>query len=139
MQDDLLIDSLAAEHRADPAAVRRLLDDLRARAGAAAFYVFWIGGGGGGAPKARRLRTLVAFPTPDGALAFAQRNRMAEPGQPPRLRRLTLTQLVGAVLREPAIAGLLLAEADSEPAGAGRLPPGVLLERDELLARLGSA
>jgi hypothetical protein len=114
---------------------RALLDDLRARAGAERFYIFWTSGGGAGASAGARQRTLLAFPTPDAALAFAQRNGLGRPAEQPRLRRFGLLQLIEAMLREPAIGALILV-ADDEPAPAGQLPRGARVERAELLRRL---
>lgn len=138
MDEDAQIDALADEHHADRTALRELLSELRDRAGAEAFYIFWSERGSEGQSGGGRPRTLVAFASPDAALAFAQRNRMAEPGHPPRLRRLTLTQLMRVLLREPSVNALLLAAAEEEPPPPGRLPAGVLLAREAAIARLGA-
>ena len=93
-------------------------------------------GGDAGQSGARRQRTLLAFPTPDSALAFAQRNQLAAPNQL-RLRRLSILQLVQATLREPAITALLFTtDPDGSPTPIGRLPHGVRVERADLLQRL---
>lgn len=133
--DDGQIEDLAEAHGLRPAALRDLLDELRAATGVSHYYVFWTAGGGAGAPGAGRSRTLVAFPSPDAALAFAQRHRLARPPEAPRLRRLGLTQLLTAMLRAPAIGALLLADETDDAPDAG-LPPGLRLDRDELLRRL---
>ena len=98
----------ADEYGLSLAAAWSLLEELRAQAGAERFYVFWTSGSGGGARGTGRQRILLAFPTPDRALAFAQRNQLARAGELPRLRRLSLLQLVQAMLREPAIGALLI-------------------------------
>lgn len=119
------------------APVELLAAELRASGAAAAYYVFWFAApaaAGRPSPPARE-RTLVAFPTPDAALAFAQRGVRRDPGEPPRLRRLTLGQLLGAVLREPAIAALLLASEEPPPDEPGLLPAGLRLPRDEIARR----
>ena len=137
---DKPIQDLADEHGADTAMVRELLASLRERAGAGYFYVFWTSGGAAQSTGARRERTLLAFQTPDGALAFVQRNRLLDAGRP-RLRRLELVQLVGAALRAPAIAAILFVGDEDYPTlPAGQLPPGVRVTREELLQslRLGS-
>lgn len=137
MNDDL--DILAAEQGLDGATLRATLADLRERAGRDAFYIFWIAGGGGGRAGGGRERTLLAFPSPDAALSFAQRNRLTRPPEAPRLRRLTLTHLLRAILREPTIATLHLV-ADHDDAGdypPGDYPPGLILSRVDLLAMLG--
>jgi hypothetical protein len=133
---DKPIRDLADEHGADAAAVRELLVALRKRAGADYFYVFWAAGGAAKSASVRRERTLLAFPTPDAALAFAQRNRLHDAGQP-RLRRLELIQLVGAALRAPAIVAILFVADEGDPGlPAGHLPPGLRVARDELLRSL---
>jgi hypothetical protein len=135
MSIDTQLAAFAAENDVTLEAARVLLDELRAQVGGERFYVFWTMGGGTGAGAAARKRTLLAFPTPDGALAFAQRNGLVSPGEQPRLRRFALLQLIGAMLREPAIATLILA-ADDDPPTAGQLPRGARIERADLLRRL---
>ena len=134
--EDEQLKNLADEHGASVEALRDLLAELRAQAGADQFYVFWMAGRGSEQPGARRRRTLLAFLTPDAALVFAQRNQLTAPTRP-RLRRLSILQLVQATLREPAIAALLfVADQDTPPPQAGQLPRGVRVERADLLRRL---
>ena len=137
MSTDIELADFAAEYEMTLEAARALLAELRAPAGVERFYIFRTVGGGAGAGGGVRKRTLLAFPTPDGALAFAQRNGLSTLGEQPRLRRFTLLQLIGAMLREPAIAALLLATDDTPPP-AGQLPPGERIERAALLRRLAS-
>jgi hypothetical protein len=130
---DKLIKDFADEHGADTAAVIQLLAELRERAGADHFYVFWTAGSASKVPSAQRARTLLAFQTPDAALTFAQRNRLHDTDRP-RLRRLELIQLVGAALRAPAITAILFVSDEDDPElSLGHLPPGVRVARDELL------
>ena len=135
MSADTELTAFAAEYAITLATARELLDELRVQAGAERFYIFWTTGGGAGAGSGGRKRTLLAFPTPDTALAFAQRNGLGAPGEQPRLRRVALLQLIGSMLREPAIAALILA-TDDEPPPTGQLPRGERIERAELLRRL---
>jgi len=135
MSADTQLTAFAAEHEMTLAAARALLDELRAQAGAERFYVFWTMSGGAGAGASGRKRTLLAFPTPDAALAFAQRNGLGSPGEQPRLRRFALLQLLQAMLHEPAILALLLVD-DDDPPPAGQLPRGTRIERVDLLRRL---
>jgi hypothetical protein len=125
MPDQLLLDTLVA--------------DLQQQSGANAWYIFWNtrAPGAAASPRTSRPRTLVAFISPDAALAFAQLNAMSHNDKPPRLRRLALVQLIQALLREPAIETLLLANLDQE-ADRGQLPLGIVLSRAELLNRLNS-
>ena len=134
MSTDTELAAFAAEYEMTLEAARALRDELRAQAGVEHFYVFWTSGGAGARAGARK-RTLLAFPTPDGALAFAQRNGLGSSGEQPRLRRFALLQLLQAMLREPAILALLLV-ADDDPPPAGQLPRGTRIERAELLRRL---
>jgi hypothetical protein len=137
MADDTDLTTFATTNGTSVAAARGLLNDLRGRVGAGQGYVFWAAGGGGAGGQAQRQRTLLAFRTPDAALSFAQRNQLGRGSDQPRLRRLSLLQLLQAVLREPAITALLLVdEAGDEQLPAGRLPPGIRIERAELLRRL---
>lgn len=135
--EDGQLQNLADEQGASIEALHALLAALRAQAGADQFYVFWLVGKGGEPPRARRQRTLLAFLTPDAALAFAQRNQLADASTQARLRRLSLLQLVQAILREPAITALLfVADQEAPPPAAGLLPHGVRVERADLLRRL---
>lgn len=115
-----------------------LVTELRDRSGTDALYVFWSQAAGAASSSGaeRKPRTLLAFPSADAALAFAQRNQMSPAGNPPRLRRLSMLQLLQVVLREPSIAALLIAAAEDEPPPAGRLPAGILLAREAVLARI---
>ena len=138
MSADTELAAFAAEYETPLEPARALLDELRAQVGVERFYIFWTIGGGASAGAGGRKRILLAFPTPDGALAFAQSNRLAGPGEQPRLRRFALLQLIGAMLRKPAITTLILA-ADDDPPPAGQLPRGTRIERAELLRRLAGA
>lgn len=121
-------------------ALRALIESVRAQVGADQLYIFWTTSGAGSGGGSARRRMLLAFATPDAALAFAQRNRLAGGSERPRLRRLRLPQLIQAVLREPAIGALLIAaESDPRPPQAGQLPHGVRIERADLLRRLYEA
>jgi hypothetical protein len=133
---DKPIQDLADEYGTDTMMVRELLATLQERVGANHFYVFWTAGGATQAPGARRERILLAFQTPDAALAFAQHNRLQNVDRP-RLRRLELIQLVGAALRAPAIVAILfVGEEDHPTLLVGQLPAGIRVARDELLRSL---
>ena len=138
MIDDAAIAEFAATHATSVAAVQRLIDSTRDQVGAVQFYIFWTSGEArGGASNSSRTRTLLAFTTPDAALAFAQRNQLAGPATRARLRRLTLLHLFQAMLQEPTIIALVITtETAEQPIRAGQLPPGLRLERAELVRRL---
>lgn len=136
-RDDQQFERLAAIYGTSGGALRDLIADLQQRSGAASFYIFWNTSRDITAPSgAARQRRLIAFPTPDAALAFVQHHHLASPLDPPRLRRLSLLQLVQALLREPRIVALILADDNQAPPPAGHLPPGLLLDRADLLRRL---
>jgi len=115
-----------------------LLESLRTQVGADYFYVYWTSGDRAKPAGQLRQRTLLAFLTADAAVAFAQRNRLYATEQP-RLRRLSLLQLVHATLRTPAITAILFAAEHSDQPPPGRLPSGAHVDRASLLRSLHSA
>ncbi len=118
------------------AAAQAFVDDLQVQAGGEWFYVFWVAGRAGQGGLSSRSRRVLAFATPDTAMAFAQRNNLIDVANGPRLRRLSLARLLLAMAREPAIARLLLVHDGDVPAVAGQLPDGIVVEREEMLRRL---
>jgi hypothetical protein len=136
-QEDQQLVDLAGEYGATPEALRALLASVRMQAGADHFYVYWTVGGGAKAAGDQRQRTLLAFPTADAALAFAQRNRLHSTERP-RLRRLSLLQLIQATLHKPAIAAILFATEQDEQPPPGQFPAGVRVERADVLRALHS-
>lgn len=137
MQDETLFIELARQLGHDPAEARAALEWARARLAAAGlararYYVYRSGGtSGGGAGTSARPRLLLAFPSADAALGFAQSQRL---GAAPRLAGLSLGQALAACLQRPAIGALYF--ADESQAAAHALPGGVRIERAELLGRL---
>ncbi|MBC8162323.1 MAG: hypothetical protein H7Z42_14030 [Roseiflexaceae bacterium] len=127
---DPAISALAASG-ADMVRLARLLADTRSQLQHDALYIFQASGGIGSGGKRRTTRTLLAFETPDSALLFAQRNQLHDDSVSPRLRRLTLTQLLLAMVRDPGIGGLLIVR-DGDEYVAGRMPEGLLVERASL-------
>lgn len=134
-REDQQIADLAGAYGATTEALRALLASLRAQAGGDSFYIYWTSGTGGKPAGTQRQRTLLVFPTADAALAFAQRNQL-HVAERPRLRRLSLLQLVQATLREPLITAILFATDQGEPHLTGHLPSGVRIERASLLRSL---
>ena len=134
--DDALFE-LAELVGCSPAAAQAFVADLQVQAGGEWFYVFWVAGRAGqqGSPSSRSRRVL-AFATPDTAMAFAQRNNLIDVANGPRLRRLNITRLLLAMARDPAIAGLLLVHDGDVPVVAGQLPDGIHVERKNMLRRL---
>lgn len=126
------IDSLAQHYQLDAELMRKQIDAMIKQAGRQEFFVFRTSGkGSSGASAEPRRRSLLAFPSPDSALSFAQRNHLHDPLQPVRTRRLGLLHLLEAVLRNPNLGLLVLANDSNED--IGRLPSGLHIQRDEFL------
>jgi hypothetical protein len=122
----------AAAERAQAEVVARLqAGGLCARR----YYCFRTRGvGGGNASQApSRPRLLLLFRDADDALSFAQASSL---GAAPRLMVLSLAQALSMLLQRPAIGALYLAASGEVVHGGGGLPPGVRVERGELLAML---
>lgn len=131
--DDLILQDLRT-YGGEPALA--LLAEVRTHVDSDWFYVFRILGDGAAASGSARERTVLAFATPDAALTFAQRNNLTIGPASARLRRLSLAQLLLALLRTPAIRAIVLvADVDQWPP-AGTLPTGLRLERQDILQRL---
>lgn len=130
------IQNLAQRYQLDAELLHSQIDSMIAQTGRQEFFIFRTSGqGGSGASTSVRRRTLLAFPSPDSALAFAQRNRLHDPLQPLRTRRLGLLQLLEALLRDPNLVLLVLADDMNED--VGRLPTGLHIQRDTLLTQIG--
>ncbi|ABU56143.1 hypothetical protein [Roseiflexus castenholzii] len=139
MDDD--VHALAAEQGLNLEALHAALAALRMHAGGDIFYVFWLPRGRVGSDNGKkRSRTLLAFPSPDAALGFAQRNRLVHPPDVPRLRLLSLAQLLRAILREPSIVALHLVfdTEDLQSYPPGHLPPGLHLTRADVVRLIGA-
>ncbi|HMO57960.1 MAG TPA: hypothetical protein PKA05_01740 [Roseiflexaceae bacterium] len=130
------IERFAAAIGTDAAMLTALVAEVAQRVGATERYVFRQVASGGGTAHSSRMRRLIAFASPDTALAFAQQNQLTPAGQPVRLRRLTIAELLVVVVREPHIAVLVLADESDIPLPVGHLPGGVVLERLDILQRL---
>jgi len=100
----------------------------------AQFYVYRTGGGGGGAAGGgERSRMLLAFPSADAALAFAQHYGL---GPSPRLLSMHVDQLLAILLQRPAIGTLLFVNELVETPPGRHVPPGLQLYRSVVLAML---
>ncbi|NJP04940.1 MAG: hypothetical protein HC837_04580 [Chloroflexaceae bacterium] len=98
------------------------------------FYIFRTGGGGTGqGGQANRPRLLLAFPSADDALAFAQHQNLRPT---PRLLRVSVHQLLAILLQRPAITALILVDEHANMSQIGKYPHGYRLERTELLTML---
>lgn len=100
------------------------------------FYIYRTGGGNGGAAaeQTSRPRQVLAFASADTAVAFAQRHGL---GMRPRLVRMSLAQLLAALLQRPTIGAIrFVAEPDDDDLPETALPPGVHIERTALIQLL---
>jgi hypothetical protein len=136
MSIDDALHELATLGGCSVATARAFVADVRSQASGEWFYVFWVQSGGSPGSPSRRSRRVLAFATPDAAMAFAQRNNLVDMATGPRLRRLSVSRLLLAMLREPAIAKLVLVHDGALPVAAGSLPDGIIIEREEMLHRL---
>ncbi|MCU0493198.1 MAG: hypothetical protein MUD01_16555 [Chloroflexaceae bacterium] len=99
------------------------------------FYVFRTGSGVGQAAGggSGRTRLLLAFPSADAALSFAQRQQL---GPSPRLLHTSLPRLLAVMLQRANIAALIVADETDEVPDTAALPPGFRVERAALLTML---
>lgn len=102
-----------------------------------AFYVYRTAGAGRGGgdiggieEPPPRPRLLVAFATPDAALAFAQHNRLRPV---PRVVPMHLAQLLAALLQHPTIQALIFSDEQASRAPDTHIPTIIHLSRAELL------
>ena len=101
------------------------------------YYVFRIGGDARSAPASpERPRTIAAFPTPDDALAFAQRNGYAKSAQ---IRPVQAHELVKLLLRDATIGTVLFLHPTTGAESRRGFPPGVRLTRQSLVDQLREA
>lgn len=147
MNDTALFIGIAERHGFSPQAARATFDNVTQRlhvrrfqtAGLhpttfklSSFYIFRSGGGSGGGSgeTGGRQRLLLAFPSADAALSFAQRNGL---GPAPRLVRMTVAQLLATLMQRPVISALIFADEFTDMPHERALPPGLRLERSALL------
>lgn len=108
------------------AVVQRAVDRLPYRH----YYVFRIIKEASAArPPSSRPRTIAAFPTPDDALAFAQRNGYGSNAQ---LRRIAALDLVARMLEDSSIEAIMFQAESTQPPARG-FGPGLRLTRADLL------
>lgn len=139
MSDERAFRAAAAQQGYDSEAVAAALAELRRQLGRNTFYVYRGGGGkgeggAGDAPRGKQ-RTIVAFPSGDAALAFAQRNAL---GSSPRLQRLGLPRLLLALFQQASLEAVLFVADEAAEPPPGRLPAGFRLQRAELLRSLAA-
>jgi hypothetical protein len=141
--DQMLVALLTRQHGYDLSTIHAVLADTRTRlrqrghTQTALFYTYRTGGGtdslATAAAPSSRPRRVLAFATPDSALALAQHNRLSPP---PRLLRVSLVQLLVVLIQRPAIAAVLVADEPLELPPRGQLPAALRLERLNVVHRL---
>ena len=135
MHNDTTLQEIATTPGIPITQVRSTLRELHTQIGSEQVYIFWVTGKSSKSSSGQRERRLLAFTTPDMAIAFAQRNRLAEDPSELRLRRLSLAQIVLAIVRDESIRELIVA-SDLENMVVGTLPEGFHLKRSDLLQQL---
>jgi hypothetical protein len=143
MPDSPLFIEVARQQGYTAEAAYAALEAVRARLAALGlsatrFYIYRTGesgvaGGGAAGSATGRPRVLLAFPSADAALAFAQHGGL---GRSPRLIALSLSQALAALIQRPSIGALYLAEDGELMVEPGALPPGLRLERTALIELL---
>jgi hypothetical protein len=130
------IGELAAALDTTPEQLRSVVQQALGRLERRRYYVYRITAGSPARSQpAGQPRTIVAFPTPDDALAFAQRNGYGSKAQ---LRSIGAAELIVRMLADPGI-GTLLFAAPSPGERERGWGPGTRFTRDELVATLRDA
>lgn len=119
---------LAATFKVTPVQLEAVLTELARRAPASVYYVFRVTRRDRGhAPAVRKPRTVVAFPTADDAMAWAQRSGQSAHA---RLRAIAPMTLLSYLLADPTIMAIrfLHHSAEARPNG-----PAIEIQRDDLV------
>ncbi len=128
------LDELARELDAPAERIHEVLMRTLARLPRARYYVFRIASDTSGTPATpEHPRTVAAFPSPDDALAFAQRNGYAASTP---IRPLPTRELLALTLSDPTIGALLFVEGTGIDEAGGSLPRGIKISREDLLAEI---
>ena len=128
------MDDLAQQLDATPEQVVQLIDRTCAALPQQSYYVFRVRSDSrAGTAGPDRPRTIAAFPSPDDALAFAQRNGYAKSAQ---LRPIAASELVQLLLSDPSVGTVLFLGSMSGDHRARGFPPGTRVARQALLDQL---
>lgn len=141
MHNATIFTGVAQQHGFSPEAARATLDRIEAsllhqkQSADTVFYVYRTGGGRTAEESGtqERSRLLLAFPSADGAFAFAQHHGLAST---PRLRRMSVAQLLAILVQHPSISALIFVNEMADVPLQHTLPSGIRLERTGLLAML---
>lgn len=126
------LQELAAHLGTTPARLREVIRQTISRLPRARFYVFRVTGRSGAAPsEERRVRMIPAFPSPDDALQFAQRNNYGSSAQ---IRAISAADLLLRMCSDPSIGSVLFIRESPAPGQQG-FGPGLKVERDRFLVQ----
>jgi hypothetical protein len=116
--------------------VRMVMRQTLARVPRDQYYVFRITGDHQPPLTAASTpRLIAAFPTPDDALSFAQRNGYGSNAQ---LRSVAAADLIARMLADPSI-GAILFISEHSPETTRGFGPGLKMTRDALVEQLGTS
>ncbi len=126
------INELATSIGTTPERLRSVVQQTLKQLPRSRYYVFRITSDRPASPSAREQpRTVAAFPSPDDALAFAQRNGYGSNAQ---LRPVAAADLMLQMLTDSSIGSILFLQT---AAGSSRgFGPGLKLTRDKLIAEI---
>ena len=127
------LQDLASQFEIPVEQMHALVDRTCARIPQEQYYIFRVSAENGGAPGSARPRTIAAFPTPDDALAFAQRNGYAVSAQ---LRQASASDLITSLLRDPMVSTVLFLPATNGDERPRSSPPAVTITRQSLIDQL---
>lgn len=126
------LDDLAAQFHSTPDRVRNIIRRTLGSLPQRRYYVFRITGGGAARPAPAQPRMIAAFPTPDDALTFAQRNGAGSSAQ---LRSVGALELIVRMLTDASIGAVLFVQGGNDTPAKG-FGPGLKLERAALIDQL---
>lgn len=127
------LDDLARQLNVPPERVTRLIDQTCSSLPQQTYYVFRTVGEPPDGNTGNRARTIAAFPTPDDALSFAQRNGYAVS---PQIRAVSTRDLLVLLLRDNGVKTVLfLRSLGADPSVRG-FPAGTTVHRQQMVAQL---
>ncbi len=127
------LNELASTLSTTPERLRKVVKQALVRLPHRRYYVFRMSGGQRpSSATSGEPRVIAAFPSPDDAIGFAQRNGYGSNAQ---LRPVEAVDLVVRMLTDTSISAIFFAH-DSQGEGGRGFGPGIKLNRAELLAEL---
>ncbi len=131
-----IVDDLARQLNVSSERVVQLIDQTSASLPEQTYYVFrTTGEQAKTGARSDQARTIAAFPTPDDALSFSQRNGYAVS---PQIRPVSSRDLLQLLLRDPSIKAVRFLRSVSSDKTTRGFPPGLTIERKQFLDQLAS-